>query len=224
MRNKFWHLDSPESTVKLAEWSDKMDFEQIDCPVCGLQGPGKRIGNLDIILPNRPVDDFVWTWYSECLLQDHVVDLFKAEGFTGYDLRPVNARFRSWRKTPPRLRELVVLGWGGVAPPETGIRRLEYCSACGYSHYSSCSQSEKLIDISQWDGSDIFMVWPLPKYIFVTDRVAEAIRSAGYKGVRLIALEDLQQEFVGDGFSPGRLSHSMPDERAREIGGPLGIY
>jgi len=66
------------------------------------------------------------------------------------------------------------------------------------------------------------MVWPLPLYRFVTQRVADFIRQQKLTGCELIPVERL--EFIGDGFSPGGLSSYMPQKRARELGEPLGIY
>ena len=37
-------------------------------------------------------------------------------------------------------------------------------------NYSDFTNPEFLIDESQWDGSDFFMVWPLPRFIFVSNR------------------------------------------------------
>ncbi|MBC7352010.1 MAG: hypothetical protein H5U08_06600 [Thermogutta sp.] len=223
---KFWHLDAPESTKRLAEWADDMHYEStVICPLHeGHQRPGKRQPNLSIVLPGKTVDDvddFVWTWYSECLVQDHVLELFRRAGLTGYEVKPVTAKFKQSTEPPPRLWELVVTGWARMAPPESGIRLVKKCDACGLLKYSGCDNPERLIDPSQWDGSDFFIVWPLPKFIFVTDRVAKLIRENRLTGV--VLKDPTKLKFVSDGFSPGRLSRWMPEARARELGGPLGI-
>src|SRR5439155_13113173 len=104
--------------------------------------------------------------------------------------KPVTARFRKkCPERPPKLRELVIVGWAGVAPPESGIRVIETCSSCGLLHYSCFDNSLRLINESQWDGTDFFMVWPLPRFIFVTDRVKKTIEEKGWRGARFIAIE-----------------------------------
>ena len=112
-------------------------------------------------------------------------------------------------------------GWGGVAPPESGIRLVEKCEGCGYLRYSGCENSERLIDVSQWDGSDFFIVWPLTGFIMVTDRVAKLIQENRLRGVVLKATGKLT--FHTGGFTPGRLSYWMPEARARQLGRDLGI-
>lgn len=224
---RFWHLYAPKSHTRWAEWaSGEVEVEAILCPLHeGHRAGGKRLTDLSITLPGGRVQDFVWTWYSECLVQDRVVEIFQAKGFTGYDLRPVRARFkRSVGREPPRLWELIVTGWGGMASKESGIKLIERCEGCGRTVYSGSSNPGALIDVSQWDGSDFFIVWPLPKFIFVTDRVAQAIRENRLTGAMLTQPKDLDLSggLLGT-FSPGRLSDWMPEERARQLGAVLGL-
>lgn len=237
----FWHLASPESMRGLADWDDDMDLEQITCPLDEhhMRG-GKRTTDLSILLTSKRITDFVWAW--ECIIQDRVLRMFREEGFTGFEVKPVKARMKIREKHPdpcddnpglkvedaaqieiPTLWELVVTGWAGVAPEESGIRLEKSCPGCGHLHYSGYDDASLLIDEKQWDGSDFFIVWPLPLFIFVTDRVARFIRKHKLTGARLQASETLQDTYP-PGFSPGRLSYYMPEERAREIGEPLGIY
>lgn len=221
---KFWHLSDAKSPRSPAEWvHEEMDLESVPCSVDeGHQHQGKRLTDLSVKLPGYSPEDFVWTWYSECLMQDHVLHVLEKHGFTGFHVKPVKARFeKNLLNSPPRLWELVVTGWCGLAPPESGVRLEQNCNACGHMRYSGFSDPEKVIDESQWDGSDFFIVWPLPMYIFITDRVASVIKQAQFKGVSLVALSDLKPT---DGHSPGRLSYVMPEARAREIGRPLGIF
>jgi hypothetical protein len=221
--NCFWNLRFPESTRKLAEWDhDVMELEQVICPNdSGHQRGGKRLTDLSVTLPRGIVDDFVWTWQSECLIQDRVLGLFRTEGFTGFDVKPVKARFKSCQDEPPTLRELVVTGWAGLARPESGIKRVQYCEACKHVRYSGITDARQLIDETQWDGSDFFIVWPMPKFLFVTQRVADCIRDQWLSGAVLTRVHDLS--LGTDGFGPGRLSYRMPEARARELGKAAGI-
>ena len=225
--NIFWRLTNSDSTARYAEWvRGEVRLERVTCAANeGHRRGGKRLTNLSVALRGRGVEDFVWTWLSECLVQDRVLELFKASGFTGFDVKPVKAKFkRASAGDPPSLWELVVTGWAGMAPAETGIKLIEECRACGLLRYSGCPNPGRLIDAAQWDGSDFFMVWPLPKFIFISDRVAQMIRDRSLTGAVLKRPTDIFSGLAsGCGFGPGRLSHWMPEERARELGGALGI-
>jgi hypothetical protein len=203
-----------------------MGFEQVTCPKNpGHRTGGKRRTDLSVLLPNFETKDIVWTWYSECLVSDNVLQFLQSNQFTGFEIKLVKALFKQKSPTPPpSLWEIVVTGWGGIAPSESGISLKERCEGCGYSHYGVLECAERLIDETQWDGSDFFMVWPLPRFIFVTKRVRDAIVGAEFKGAVFKGLQQLV--FTPDcrDFSPGRLSYWMPDDRARQLGEPLGIY
>ena len=183
----------------------------------------RRLTDLTVALRGRGVEDFVWTWHSECLIQDHVLDFFRTSGFSGFDVKPVKAKFkRAANDDPPRLWELIVTGWAGMASPESGVELTKQCRECGLLRYSRCTNPGRLIDISQWDGSDFFMVWPLTRFVFVTDRVAAVVRKNKLSGVVLEKPADMQFG-MSPGFGPGRLSDRMPEDRARQLGSSLGI-
>lgn len=155
-------------------------------------------------------------------VQEHVLELLHSEGVTGFATKPVTAQFEHEAdSTPPRLFELVVTGWGGVAPERSGIKLEERCPACGLLTYSAFRDPSQLIERSQWDGSDLFIVWPLPKFIFVTERVARIFRSNELTGATLQCPNELTAR--GGSISPGRFSYRMPEARAIELAAHLGI-
>lgn len=207
------------------------------CPKYGLKHPfiwkkreGEK-GNLIIDLPSLKIGDFIATFgCTAWMITDKVAQLFKDQGFTGYELRPVRVnkveRMKEGREIP-KLWQLVITGWGGIAPSESGIKRIgQPCEACGYWEYSGMSNPSALIDPSQWDGSDFFMVFPLVQYIFVTERVKQFIEEKGLKGCVFREPKDIKPFDVDDriGSSRRTLSYYMPKDRAKEIGEPLGLY
>lgn len=227
-KHQFWCLGDPSSTTRNAWWVEgEVDFAQVTCPLnpCHL-GNGSRIQDLSIVLPNKTVQDVVWTWMSECLIQDHVLDAFQLNDFTGFQIKPVRAQFEHPdERPPPVLWELVVTGWGGMAHAESGIKLESCCEGCGYLKYSALTNPECLLDKSQWEGSDFFMIWPMPRFPFITARVAALIRERRFTGVVLKPINRFSS-LVGDltpGFGPGRLSDWIPEERAKRLGKPLGI-
>jgi hypothetical protein len=157
-------------------------------------------------------------------MQNRVLELFRSYGFTGFDVKPVTARFQRSAEQPPTLWELVLTGWAGVANPASGLRLDEgkSCAVCGHLTYTGLLHPGRLINQRTWDGSDLFIVWPFPKFVFVTERIISTIREHNLTGVQTIRGSSFKP--VTDQFSPGRLSYSMPEKRARELGEPLGIF
>ena len=91
MKDSNFHLlTDPESTTRLAEWlTDEMKTEIVRCPIHDddHRRGGKRLTDLSVALPGSSVDDFVWTWQSECLIQDHVLRVLENKRFTGFEVR-----------------------------------------------------------------------------------------------------------------------------------------
>lgn len=218
---EFWEAIPPKGSSR-AEVGESVDFESVVCPISPPhRRAGKRIGDLEVVLPDG-AGDFVWTWYSDLLVQESALEALSEAGITGYVTRPVTTRYRRKAKVPPRMWELVITGWGGVARPESGIHldTEQSCGTCGHLLYSGLRHPEKLVDETQWDGSDIFMVWPLPRYPLATPRVMEVVRKYEMKGLNFQRVFEMAPT---EGFAPGRLSYWMPESRARLLGTPLGI-
>jgi len=170
--------------------------------------------------PNQPYGLADWT--DKVRLEQRSV--LRASGVSGFAVRSVDARFQKRRsQTPPEFWELVVTGWGGVAPPDSGIllNASKSCAICGHLVYSTFTDPTRLINRASWDGSDIFIVWPLPGFYFVTDRLAKVIRSEEFTGVSMTDVSEIKTHTSE--LSPGRLSYWFDADAARRIGGPLGI-
>jgi hypothetical protein len=216
----FFELTGMENDRNYAEWDSVMEFDQVTCPIepDKHMRAGKRSSDLSVLLRGTQTD-IIRTWYYEFLLQSHVVDIFKKEGLTGFELKPVKAKFKKKSDQPiPQLWELVVTGWGGVA----GDVNLTYkCEGCGMLRYTVPKDMSKFV--TEWDGSDFFVVWPLPKYVIVTQKVVDVIKKYNLKGC--VFKNIMQLDFSeSEDLSPGRLRNRMPEKRAKEIGERLGIY
>ena len=219
-----WRLQKTDCQRQQADWDDGMDLEQVVCPrFPGHQRGGKRTTDLKIVLRTTELHDFIWFDYSgECVIQDRVLQLLRAYHVTWFEVRPVNARFEGSDASPPTLWEVVVTGWAGMAKPESGILldASASCLECGYLHYSGLSNPKELIDSRFWDGSDFFILWPVPRYIFATDRIIAIVQDNQLTGTCHIHVSELRRT---EGFTPGRLHYYMPQDRAETLGQPLGI-
>src|SRR5262245_48718290 len=86
---------------------------------------------LKVIGPVVQASDFEWTVYLDIVVSRGIAESLKAMGFSGMRFLPVE--FHTTTQTPfgREAYELNVTGWGGMAPPASGIRALEECPACG---------------------------------------------------------------------------------------------
>jgi len=241
MSEKFWVLESPR--VRLAKWDTGNVWKKRDSPISeldsgrdeytGFGGPSNRLLDLRVVLKSREVQDFVWT-IPDCLIRSRVLDMFHEQNFTGFQVRHVRARLDTSLKSGDSadeavpgahvqgLWELVVTGWGGVATPESGVTRIPNTNI-----WQGCPDWSKIVDIDAWDGSDFFIVWPFGFVRLVSDRVATFIKEQKLAGVKLVSPEACTRWYKQSKLNqatPMRLRDHLPDERAREIGEPLGIY
>jgi len=206
--------DSSEDAITISEI--------IECHLNPGHKRGRRREKLDLIIPCSRPPDFIFTWMSECLIQSSVLSELKHNQITGFETRPAHAIVK---KTGAILdvAELVVTGWGGIADERSGIREIERCPECGFVRYSGVSDPTHILNPASWDGSDIFMVWPLPLYRFVTERFVQLVRDSGFNGVSFVQAFPALKRGVSSGFTPGRLSQFMPLGRARLLGKDLDI-
>jgi len=111
--------------------------------------------------------------------------------------------------------ELIVTGWGGLPSAKAVLKLVEACPDCGHKVYAIADPT-RIIDPRSWDGSDLFIVWPLPRFIFVSDRLAHIIRKENLSGVKLVPAEAIPMR-KGVTLTPAPLSWRMGEERAGEL-------
>jgi hypothetical protein len=144
-----------------------------------------------------------------CLVQESVLEFLDKAGFTGYKPIPAQVRFEDPSRKTPRFWELKPTGFAGAPAKESGLIVLTTCSGCGLPTRSRVTDSTRFVDEARWDGTDFFTVEPfLSNRIFITDRVAEALRASALKGWAVYSLAEMKEAF--DTAFPG----PSPTERA----------
>ena len=222
LTQKFWLVTIP-ANQRLLKRAASPKIEVTPCPLTDRHsGRAKRIGNLHVIADPRAVKDFTWTWMTELLISSKVLEIFEQNRITGFDVRPVVAEYPKRTKTPfPELYELVITGWAGQPSREARLIVTDLCPACRRVFYS-IGEPRKLLDPRAWDGSDLFMVWPLPRHPFASERLASIIRQEKLSGVKLIPPSAIGMD-PGARLNPGSLFEWLPDGRAEELSRQLGI-
>jgi hypothetical protein len=209
MKKIFYHLlgrsaGKPHMVYGRPEWENRFGRAEWSDKVGGLSSGrlrppyGQARVDLTIMLPSPKVGDFVWTWYSDCIVTEDVLSGFRQAGFTGFEARPIIvekikrlSRKRREEVTIPRLWELLIQGKGGDAAPESGIYPLYEIEDSGRFTYSSF-RNGIIVDEANWDGSDFFTVNGYPKFILVTERVKELITDHKLTNCALIPSHKLE--------------------------------
>lgn len=106
-----------------------------------------------------------------------------------------------------------MIGWGGIAGESAGVRLAEECPSCGFLEHSGVTDWSKVLDLDQWDRSDLFIVWPLPRYIMASEKAASVLEGSNLSGIRLTRLAEMRP--IEGSLTPGRVSSWLPARRVR---------
>jgi hypothetical protein len=213
---KFWVLRQPGNQRPLMR-AAYPEFEETPCPATDRHSARRRrTGSLHVIANPSVTRDFNWTWQHDMLITPRTLAVFEKHQVTRFEVRPVNVQYPTPIKArPPELYEVVITGWGGLPSREAGLTVIESCPSCGHRNYE-IAKPGLVINPGAWDGSDLFMVWPLPRFPFANDRLAKIIRGEKLSGVKLVPAPAIPLN-PGDDFDPGSLFQWMPEQRAQEL-------
>jgi hypothetical protein len=183
------------NTIAGGIWANPPSYDK-ECAVCGkaqalLDWPDeieielKRVGRAGFVevLYNGPL----------AIFRQDVIDLWRSVGFTGFTIRPVHIkglvkgkRKRSLPAEIPQYYQLVLTSEVALKWPPLMYR----CPACGYAQYDFDQKTGWRVDISTWDGSDIFGIGR-PAVVLCTRNVAEATLRAGFgKSIPFVRAEE----------------------------------
>ena len=162
---------------------------------------------------------------SIILISEHLRSALSEIDARGYELLPAFVNLgHSAGQIGVGHFQLLINGWGGVAPKVSGVEKVEQMEP-GMWRYSDPTDCSKIIDSELYDGSDFFRVWPMPGFTFVTNRIKALFEEMRVKNCRF---ETLNQCFglpnhAVPGFGPLPLSLYFRPERAKEVGAKYGI-
>jgi hypothetical protein len=215
MNARFWLLE-PAQTDTMATTTS--EYQSIVCAAGHRRARRQKIGELAVNFPaGRHLSDFEWTWLSDTLISEHALRVLQRHKVTGFAVGSVTAEFeKPDTRKPPPFFELVVTGWGGMAAPAAGVKVTDACLDCRFRQYTIADPT-RLFDPTAWDGSDLFMVWPLPGFRFASDRLAGILRQERISGVKLVPPAQIEVK-PGAKLGPGPLDAWMPQSRALQIG------
>jgi hypothetical protein len=223
LNERFWVLRPPLRIRErdFALYSKKMKTgEVLICPRNREHDRGILSSTLYLIAKGD-ITDFIWSVFSDLTCSERIRSEIEEEGLKGLDFSPVEVERHAKGADPPGAYfQVKAVGWGGLPPASAGMELIYHCPGCQIRHYW-IEDTSKVVAQGGLDGSDFFFVWPL-RQIFCNDRAASWLRQKGYTGVSLLPANELH--FAHPKFSPLPLDQHIGEERARELGEPLGIY
>jgi hypothetical protein len=177
------------------------------------------------ILTRKPqsMEDILWGSYSTKMLTNKALQALNEGCITGFTYVTISARYHKKKEQIdyPPIHRINITGWGGVCPEESGCKLIDRCK-CGMMTFSRVEDCSKEFDISQWDGSDMFRVWPIGSTI-VTNKVYDIVNANKLKGFKFKEPEKDDLLPIKT-FRRGSLREFYDDEQAARLGKPLGIY
>src|SRR5436190_774981 len=131
---EYFRLESPDSQRLLASGKRMAPDEITLCPITeGMNQHrcSRAMGDLRLEVKHNDTEQLlIFAWLESPVVHARLLEEFAKRGFSGYRLRPATVRFRNGDLSCD-YSELIVTGWAGVAPPESGIQLIEACSGCG---------------------------------------------------------------------------------------------
>lgn len=225
---KIYRLENSRNDKFDMHWHECMHYVDrvpTPCPSDPRHINCERSRPLHFVAKKQAISDIMWVSY-ECVISRHAYDVLSSSGVTGlqYEIAIAHASGHSkelMRDLDP-VRSIRPAGWGGFARGDSGVRMLEKCEGCGRQVFTRVADWSKVFDVGSWDGSDVFMIWPMVNSIFVTERVVSVLIRHELKHVKCTPIERL--ELHDFGFAIGPMSQYMTDDLAQSRGSPMGLY
>lgn len=221
---QFWRItgNSPYKSVEVTGEYLRLRVNGVDHQQLFEKPPKllvRKKGKGDIIIVGPPDHVFI---------SDKLRVLLKEGKATGYELLPADVRLIFPHKAEEAIYwQLIVTGWGGVCRPECGVKEIPV--EPGHAReFSIPTDTSKLIDGSQYDGSDFFRFWPYPTDIVVSDRVKTILDREQIKYCKLTPLSEIDESIrmsivLKETTQALPLALYFPPERAEQVGRHLGI-
>ena len=156
--------------------------------------PGTNIGVLELSCKEPNFAAFDWPAVHVLLVREEVVNYLQEHKITGWEVAPVRIEGKRTPEAIPLMHQLFVTGTGGIPTTDPPVEKISHCEACGRTEFRRGTPRSFQMDPSQWDGSDIFRFGGgYHGYIFITDRLADGFRAAGFTNYELVTVERFLQ-------------------------------
>ena len=174
----------------------KVEFRHRDCPLCGTRALGRE-GGITIRVHNaHHLVPIVWTC-DRLAFTEYAIRVLRKAGLTGWDslVEKVRILHRGIRRKVPTYHEVIITANEVSISHNKGVRVRERCPECGRTTFTPPSQGI-YVNVSEWDGSDIFGIHELPGTYLVTESFADVIRRRRFRGIELTPAEEWRDSWA----------------------------
>jgi hypothetical protein len=98
-------------------------------------------------------------------------------------------------------------------PPACGVSTVEP----GKLSLPSFLYGNPWFNLEAWDASDMFLVWPLPRFAMVTGRLRELILREKFTGVSVEPLSAMRTNSLVPTLTPGHVQDWFDEPRASKL-------
>jgi hypothetical protein len=201
----FWVINHPlnldTDTVYgvVSDCESRKIWESDICSECHRITALRQVGDLCIELFGNHISDFVWIDDTSIIISQKLAYLLKDTDLKGFSLRKVD--IVSWLKDDtgspnsigshldlPVLFQLDVYGSGGSIFPQNKSQQISKCDVCNTVVLSPLKKI--IVDVLQWDGSDIFKLNEFPGYILLTEKFRDFLSANKIQGYQTIPSEE----------------------------------
>lgn len=172
-------LDSDSVYGTISGYQNDPIWKNELCSDCGRLKSSRQINNLGVVLYGTLLLDFVWLDNPSIIISNSLKNKLsksdlKGFGFRGIDISGwrdkgiMNLKFDEKSNDEHDLYQLVIEGKGGSLIPQNNMIIKSKCNTCEITTYEPLGNGI-IVDIAQWDKSDIFYMKEYPGLILMTD-------------------------------------------------------
>lgn len=173
--------------------------EYLQCDVFGVLSL-RNEKTSTVVLNSGSDEDFLFSWYRDVFVQDHVAIALRQSELIGFELLPTLVDNRNNTKVLPKLWEMRVTGFAGFASSKVKVEKSLLCADHQVATYRTDGPFFEMIDPLKWDGSDLFTVWPFPLLYVASERFERFCKEQRFSG---IVFESLFDRSLSGQASPG---------------------
>ena len=169
-----------------------LGYEKVTCPACGrtVATPKYSAETPVFILDGgKNYPDYFHAYTRGSILSKRALEVFLEAGATGIEYSPVI--IANAEEGAPEYVWLRPKGFIDIDYKASGIKKKNFCAACGQFELNRLRPSPVEMDTTSWNGLDVCRLGLYPHRLIVTEKVLAAAKKAKLKGMAYAEERDI---------------------------------